>query len=579
MNLLVLVGTDDNGVSSALSWLGQQSAGAPIRETATTTHTMVLVAPDQVGQLLDALPDALGTPRPPGWPDHLCQGLHPVRLGTHHCVLCIGPLDQSLSDCVCQAQGVWLGRWADMAQHAHRVSRLCALHANLTFDHPPSPSEQRAWNDAGFAFPDAADRTPPSRTTRYAPRWPANPLPVDEPSEAVVIGAGLAGAAAALCLVREGWRVTLIDRHAGPAMAASGLPVGMLSAHITARETTLSELSRTGMPLHIRELQTHVPEGAGWQATQVTNLKGVDADGDEEAGECKTGPLTLPAALVRPGALVQAWLTEAAASGRLTTLWSSEAIRLEPATTATPPDHWVVTDRDGQPLARAPHVVVTAAYDSAKLLSPWVADMSEAAPLRPVKGQMTLGPLTGTPLASHPMRQHGVYVPEYRDTAHPLSPRLWSMGSTYERGQNTTHTTVEAHARNAASLSAMHPGAHALLSAQAAAGETVEWAQVRCASLDRMPLVGALPSRGPLAPSAQLDQVPRVPGLWTVCALGSRGLTLAMLAAHLLVARMLHKPLPVSRRHAQAMDPARFALKQARKRATTQTGNKPGQPA
>lgn len=579
MNLLVLVGTNDNGVYSALSWLSQQRAGSPIREAATTTHPMVLVAPDQVGQLLDALPGALGTPRPQAWPDHLCPGFHPLRLGNLLCVLCIGPLDQSLGECVCQAQGVWVGTWADATQHAHRVSRLCALHANLTFDRPPSPSEQQVWQDAGFAFPDTSNQNQPSHTSRYAPRWPANPLPVGEPSEAVVIGAGLAGAAVALCLVREGWHVTLIDRHTGPAMAASGLPVGMLSAHITARETTLSELSRTGMPLHIRELQTHVPEGAGWQATQVTNLKGVDPDGDEETGECKTDPLTLPAALVRPSALVQAWLTEAAASGRLTTLWSSEATRLEPATSATPPDTWVVTDRDGQPIARAPHVVVTAAYDTARLLSPWVADMSEAAPLRPVKGQMTLGPLTGTPLASHPLRQHGVYVPEYRDTSHPMSPRLWSMGSTYERGQNTTHTTSEAHARNAASLADMHPQAHSLLVAQAAAGETVEWAEVRCASLDRLPLVGALPAPGPLPPSTRLDQVPRVPGLWTVSALGSRGLTLAMLAAHLLVARMLHQPLPVSRRHAQAMDPARFALKQARKRAPTPTGNKTSQPA
>ncbi|MBY0466320.1 MAG: FAD-dependent oxidoreductase [Burkholderiales bacterium] len=180
---------------------------------------------------------------------------------------------------------------------------------------------------------------------------------------------------------------------------------------------------------------------------------------------------------------------------------------------------------------------------------------------------MTLAPLHTEPLAPHALRQHGVFVPAYHDAAHPLTQRLWAMGSTYERGQNNSDTTPAAHDRNAASLAAMHPVAHANLQAQAARGETTEWAQVRCASLDRLPLVGALPAPAPLAPSMSLANVPRVAGLWTVSALGSRGLTLAMLAAQLLVARMHGGPLPVTKRHAAALDPARFALKQARKQS------------
>ena len=83
---------------------------------------------------------------------------------------------------------------------------------------------------------------------------------------------------------------------------------------------------------------------------------------------------------------------------------------------------WLALGPQGRILATAPHVVVTAAYGSNDLLAPWVADMSVASPLRPVKGQMTLAPLVGEPMAPHAMRQHGVFVPAYSDSAHPIAP-------------------------------------------------------------------------------------------------------------------------------------------------------------
>ena len=57
--------------------------------------------------------------------------------------------------------------------------------------------------------------------------------PLSESRHALVIGAGLAGAATCAALARRGWRITLTDAASGPAQAASGLPVGMLSPHVT----------------------------------------------------------------------------------------------------------------------------------------------------------------------------------------------------------------------------------------------------------------------------------------------------------------------------------------------------------
>lgn len=590
MTLLALIGADAHSVTAALAWLSNALTATDATRVSDAS-AMLLVSPDRHSQLLAALPASLRTPRPSNWPSDLDLGFHPLRLGHVNLVVCVGHIDTMLPDCVCQAQKVWVGHLCSEAAPvteptvtslASLIARLCAAQAELAWEQPPAPEHMAPWLAAGFKaaharadqaepleVPSLTSRHAPIGTNmRYEPRWPVPRWHTAAPSQAVVIGAGLAGAAVALCLVRAGWHVRLLDQHAGPAHAASGLPVGMLSAHVTARETLMSALSRVGMPLHMRELVAHVPEGQGWQRTHVTNLKGVDADADDSDTALATPhstPLTLPAALVRPAALIQAWLDEAQATGRLTTVWSAHVAALAQDTSTGDGPLWRVLDATGHALAQAPHVVVAAAYGSAALLAPHTADMTPATPLRAVKGQMTLAPLPGEPLAPHALRQQGVFVPAYDDAAHPLAPRLWAMGSTYERGKNDSNATAAAHARNAASLSAMHPEAHARLLAQAAEGETFEWAQVRCASLDRLPLVGALPALGPLAPSTPLANVPRVVGLWTVSALGSRGLTLAMLAAHLLVARMQGGPLPVTKRHATALDPARFALKHARK--------------
>jgi tRNA 5-methylaminomethyl-2-thiouridine biosynthesis bifunctional protein len=596
MTLLALIGADAQSVTTALAWLSNSLATTDSTRVPDAS-AMLLVTPDRHSQLLAALPAALHITQPTNWPSELDLGFHPLRLGHVNLVVCVGQIETMLPDCVCQAQKVWVGHLSAEAAPvaapavtslAPLIARLCAVQAELAWELPPTPEDMAAWLAAGFKPSHAgSEQTEPTDVPgqpsphapigtrmRYEPRWPVPRWHTAAPSQAMVIGAGLAGAAVALCLVRAGWHVCLLDQHAGPAQAASGLPVGMLSAHVTARETLMSALSRVGMPLHMRELVAHVPEGQGWQRTHVTNLKGVDADADDSDHPLATplpAPLTIPAALIRPAALVQAWLNEAQATGRLTTVWSAPVASLAQDSSSAESPLWRALDGTGHTLAQAPHVVVAAAYGSAALLAPHTTDMTPATPLRAVKGQMTLAPLHGEPLAPHALRQQGVFVPAYDDAAHPLAPRIWAMGSTYERGQNNSNTTAAAHARNADSLAAMHPEAHARLLAQAAQGETIEWAQVRCASLDRLPLVGALPVPGTLTPSTSLANVPRVAGLWTVSALGSRGLTLAMLAAQLLVARMQGGPLPVTKRHAAALDPARFALKHARKQAGKST--------
>ena len=385
--------------------------------------------------------------------------------------------------------------------------------------------------------------------------------PPADTRHALVVGAGLAGAATCAALARRGWRITLVDAASGPAQAASSLPVGMLSPHVTRAPTPLSRLSALGVADTRRELARLVAPGHGWRACEVDNL-------DHDPGRW-------PAALVRPAALVQAWLNEAMSLTALETRWSQRITALHHG-----PNGWQALDEQQNVVAQAPVVVLACAYASAALLQSSCPEMAPAAmPLRPVKGQMSLAALQTVPLAERPQRQAGVFVPAYEDAGLPPEwpARIWAMGSTYARGEDNTALSDQAHQDNARSLAAMHPLAAERLRTDAAAGRLLGWAQVRCASLDRLPLVGTVPdgvalqrwmdAAGARRSKLPLADAPRHPGLYLVTALGSRGLSLAHWCANLL-AQQIDEPNQAATVEAdliRALDPARFAWKLARR--------------
>ena len=359
-----------------------------------------------------------------------------------------------------------------------------------------------------------------------------------------MIGAGLAGAAVTHALARRGWQITLLDAASGPAAAASALPVGMLSPHITRSPTPLSRLTALGVPLTRAELQRLVAPGHGWCPTEVDNL-------DHDPGRHD-------AALVRPGALVRAWLAEATDLGRLQTRWGHPVSALVPNAGGG----WTARGADGQPLASAPVAVVAAALGSRDLLE------AAALPLRPVRGQMSLGDAAdiGAPTAERPQRRDGVFVPVYRDAGLPTWPAgLWSVGSTFERGATDTAVRDSDHALNRERLQAIDPQAAAAFDRSWAAGRVAGWAQVRCASLDRLPLVGAAPASAAGDPRAPLDAWPRAQGLYLLTALGSRGLSLAAWCSQRLAEAIDGAPVQTPQDLWRALDPARFAWRARRR--------------
>jgi tRNA 5-methylaminomethyl-2-thiouridine biosynthesis bifunctional protein len=281
---------------------------------------------------------------------------------------------------------------------------------------------------------------PPKRECTQAvfdPRWQPKGLRSDAqrtPGDAIVVGAGLAGAAATASLARRGWRVTVLDAAETPAAGASALPVGLLAPHVSPDDNLLSRLTRAGVRITLQQARELLREAEDWQATGVMRNDGVWQE---------------HAAWVKPAALVRAWLGQPGIEVRGGTRVSSTAE------------------------LRADLVVVAAAHASQSLLGDRVA-------LHPVRGQIIWGPRDASlRLPDAPVNGDGHFVP---------TPDAWFSGSTYGRGDADASIREEDTRANLERLASLLPDVAAQLSSR----EVHAWAGVRCTSADRRPVVGEI---------------------------------------------------------------------------------------
>ena len=413
---------------------------------------------------------------------------------------------------------------------------------------------------------------PPKRDNLQAtfnPRWEPK-KPADAPahgmraaSHCVVIGAGLAGAACAASLARRGWRVTVLDAQALAAGGASGLPAGILAPHVSPDDSALSRLSRRGLRATWQTVKELLAEGQDWSACGVRQRR-FDSSGAlpadwPEAGQYwsrAAAPMTgaetsgftdlwhAAGGWVKPARLVQALL----ATPGIIERYGVQVAGLRPT---VPPSQggWQVLNEQGECLAEAPLVVLAAGFDSARLLSAsaggaCAAGSASALPLQAIRGQVAWGPVpAGAAMPDFAVNGHGNFIPAF-PVAGQERPH-WLMGATFERDNSSTQVRPEDQAAVLARLARLLPATAALLQPAFAGGAVKAWAGVRCAAPDHLPLVGPL------------DDV-NLPGLQVCTAMGSRGLSLAVLCGELLAAWLHAEPLPVEQRLARSLRAKRF---------------------
>ncbi len=98
----------------------------------------------------------------------------------------------------------------------------------------------------------AGDYAPPYRMRRYDPPT----VPPQRAREAIVVGAGMAGAAMVRRLVARGWRVRLFERAQAPGTAASGNPAGVFHPQLSVDDNVLSRLTRAGFLYSLSQWRT-----------------------------------------------------------------------------------------------------------------------------------------------------------------------------------------------------------------------------------------------------------------------------------------------------------------------------------
>jgi tRNA 5-methylaminomethyl-2-thiouridine biosynthesis bifunctional protein len=441
---------------------------------------------------------------------------------------------------------------------------------------------------AGFAVEKRAGfgRKRDMLAGRYAPRWPVRRLRVP-PSwperHAIVVGAGLSGAAVASRLAVRGWRIDLVERGSAPSGAASALRAGVFQPHVSRDDNLLSRFTRAGFLYALRAWAGALDAAAmpPWQRCGVLQL----ADGAENEARVADTAVALAhpvdyalhatradatalagrrasiggwwfpmAGFVRPAAIVDAQLGRAArsAGGR-----PAPVLHLDHnvASLQREGDCWAALDASGAKIAAAPVVVLANACDAARLV-----DLG-GDPLRRIRGQQSY--LRAPPFAAPRVVVGGDgYVL-------PAVDGIAVAGATYDLDDDDRCPNAESHAVNLARAEHMLPGSAAGIDAATLDGGV----GFRCVATDRLPMVGAIvdidrvrADQAALA-GAHLADLPRVRGLYGAFAFASRGLSWSALAAEALASELDAEPAPLSHALLDAIDPGRFVVKSLRRGA------------
>jgi len=401
---------------------------------------------------------------------------------------------------------------------------------------------------------------------RYAPRFvpptpPGRRLAEHAPRQALVVGAGLAGAFTARALAQQGIACTVIDRQSEPAAEASGNPAGLFHGAVMGHDGPHARLLRAGTlaagPLLRAALARGVPgcingllrlesrlalpamqsllDRQGLPPSYVQALSSAAAS--ERAGQALAQPAWFypGAGWIDPAALVR----DALATPELTWRGATTVQRM-----ARHGQGWQLFDAEDRLIAEAPLLVLANADDALRLAA-LPADW-----LQRQRGQVSwtrgaAGTILRIPVAS------GGYALTFGDG------RLL-FGATHQVDDDDAKLRDTDHEANLAKA-ALLLGAAPLPTLDALQGR-VGW---RAASADRLPLVGAAPDlaapRPTRADAARLW--PRRAGLWLHTGLGSRGLTTAALCAELIAAQASGAPWPLEADLGDAIDPARHLLR------------------
>lgn len=479
------------------------------------------------------------------WPA-LTPDLHLIDFdgGRVRLLLALADIAQALPELVLQADAIYLDGFAPARNPAmwdahalRRLARLAAPGASVA-TWSVAGEVRDALSAAGFVVDKAPGFGGKREMTvgRFAPRFLAPAPPGRRPTDArrvTVVGAGLAGAAVANALARQGVAVDVLERRAAPASETSHHAGALFHGSVHRVDGPHSRWLRAAALQAQRVIAPRVADGS--VAGAVNGLRRLENTLSRDAMRAMLQGLALPddwvqvrdAAWFYPGGgwaapidLVAHWLRHPA----ITVRTDAEVIDL---------------DRLDGP------VVLANAVGALPLLG------QPAWPHQCDRGQTTLLPADPGRHLPCPIAGGG-YVLQLADG------RIL-CGATSQKDDFDPAVRDEDNAANLATLTRLTGWRAEPATASGQAG-------IRLHSGDRLPWIGPVP--GLDGDALQARHVARREGLYVLAALGSRGLTHAALAGEVLAAWITGAPMPVPASLLDAVDPARFAVRVNRNAAS-----------
>ena len=443
-------------------------------------------------------------------------------------------------------------------------------------------SVQAGLVEAGFEVRGAPGRGGKREITlaRFAPRFSPRRAParlasaVGGDRHALIVGAGLAGCAAAWALARQGWQSTLFDRLPTLAAGASGNRAGIFHGIFNPQDGVHARFNRAASFQAQHAVRVAIEQHGA--AGQLAGLLRLEHKRSFEALQAQHHALGLPPAYVQalsasdaawrsglpatapawfypgggwidPAALAASFLQRTGNSGLFHGNARVDALRRWG-------DRWQLLDAAGHVLGAAPVVVLANAFEATQWLG------AHAWPLQRVRGQTTELPVStrGLRLPALPVTGNGYVLPA-------LPGALALFGATAQVGDDEPALRASDHQHNLAHLARLTGSAPSI--DLAALSGRVGW---RCVADDRLPLIGAVPDlEATRQPALRLDQprfVPRAPGLFVFTALASRGIAWSALGAQTLASLITGAPCPLEASLLDAVDAGRFVSRTARRK-------------
>lgn len=401
----------------------------------------------------------------------------------------------------------------------------------------------------------------------------------EQPTEVTIIGGGLSGCSTAYSLAQRGIKVRLIEKEQHLATAGSGNRQGALYAKLPVSPTKQGELHLTGFLHTVNLLKRKDPEQSFWSQCGVAQLATKENENKRQQELIDNGHY--PDSLVQHKSDIE--LSEisgsvVSSSGLFfpTAGWVSPvdfchllaahpniSIEQHDITNIEQVDHlWNLTTNNSKHL-HCSHLIIC----NAELANQF--KQTEHLPLKAIRGQVSI-------------TEDSADLPQLRTVVcgegyiSPAQGGKYCFGATFDLKGKQRDVTQYDHNRNLEKLKDALPEFHNALIGknELLTGRTA----FRCSTPDYMPVVGPAPIYSDFVETfgrLRKDKNWRFdgctanhhPNLYLNTGHGSKGLITCPISAELLASMICNEPLPLPKTLIDAVNPARFIIKNLIRRA------------